>query len=60
MLTYVPGEGTTVEVNGKAKGTLPGKPTADAILATWIGPNPAPGDDFKKRSSGSEAGPPEG
>jgi len=47
-LTYVPGEGTTVEVNGKAKGTLPGKPTADAILATWIGPDPAPGADFKK------------
>lgn len=47
-LTYVPGEGTTVEVNGKAKGTLPGKPTADAILDTWIGPDPAPGADFKK------------
>lgn len=47
-LTYVPGEGTTVEVNGKAKGTLPGKPTADAILATWIGQDPAPGADFKK------------
>src|SRR5881392_3816814 len=24
-LTYVPGSGTTVEVNGKVKGTLPGK-----------------------------------
>jgi hypothetical protein len=48
VLTYVPGSGTTVEVNGHAKGTLPGKPTADAILATWIGPKPGPGDDFKK------------
>ena len=48
VLTYVPGEGTTVEVNGKAKGTLPGKATADAILATWIGPDPGPGEDFKK------------
>jgi hypothetical protein len=48
VLTYVPGEGTTVEVNGKSKGTLPGKPTADAILATWIGPDPGPGGDFKK------------
>jgi hypothetical protein len=47
-LTYVPGEGTTVEIAGKVKGTLPGKPTADAILATWIGPDPAPGKDFKK------------
>jgi predicted deacylase len=47
-LTYVPGTGTTVEVNGKNKGTLPGKATADAILATWIGANPSPGEDFKK------------
>jgi hypothetical protein len=47
-LTYVPGTGTQVEVNGKVKGTLPGKATADAILATWIGPDPAPGEDFKK------------
>jgi hypothetical protein len=48
VLTYVPGTGTTVEVNGKVKGTLPGKATADAILSTWIGPEPGPGEDFKK------------
>ncbi len=48
VLTYVPGEGTHVEVNGKEKGTLEGKATADAIVNTWIGPDPAPGDDFKK------------
>lgn len=48
VLTYVPGEGTHVEVNGKDKGTLEGKATADAILNTWIGPDPAPGEDFKK------------
>jgi Chalcone isomerase-like len=47
VLTYVPGTGTTVEVNGKVKGTLPGKATADAIVSTWIGPKPAMGDDFK-------------
>src|SRR5882724_8090626 len=47
VLTYVPGSGTMVEVNGKMKGTLPGKPTADAIVSTWIGPKPAMGDDFK-------------
>lgn len=47
-MTYVPGTGTTVQVNGKVKGTLPGKAVADAILATWIGPKPGPGDDFKK------------
>ncbi len=48
MLTYVPGIGTTVEVNGKNKGTLGGKAVSDAILNTWIGPDPAPGADFKK------------
>ena len=48
VLTYVPGEGTQVEINGKVKGTLPGKPVGDAILATWIGPKPDPGEDFKK------------
>ena len=48
VLTYMPGGGTTVEVNGKAKGTLAGKATADAILATWIGSKPGPGEDFKK------------
>jgi Chalcone isomerase-like len=48
VMTYVPGEGTHVEVNGKMKGTLEGKATADAILSTWIGPDPAPGADFKK------------
>ncbi|HYH44681.1 MAG TPA: chalcone isomerase family protein [Thermoanaerobaculia bacterium] len=47
VMTYAPGQGTTVEVAGKSKGTLPGKATADAILATWIGPKPGPGDDFK-------------
>ncbi len=48
VLTYVPGSGTTVEVAGKSKGTLAGKAVADAILNTWIGPKPGPGDDFKK------------
>ena len=48
VLTYVPGIGTTVEVNGKNKGTLGGKAVSDAILNTWIGPDPAPGADFKK------------
>jgi len=48
VFTYVPGTGTIVEVNGVAKGTLPGKATADAIVATWVGPKPGPGGDFKK------------
>ena len=48
VLTYAPGTGTTVEVNGKNKGTLGGKAVADAILNTWLGPKPGPGADFKK------------
>jgi hypothetical protein len=52
-LTYLPGQGTRVEVNGKVKGTIPAKPTADAILATWIGPNPGPGEDFKQAVLGA-------
>jgi Chalcone isomerase-like len=48
VLTYVPGKGTEVEVNGKSKGTVEGKPTSDAIVGTWIGPDPGPGEDFKK------------
>lgn len=48
VLTYVPGEGTRVDVGGKTKGTLPGKPTADAILSTWIGKDPGPGEAFKE------------
>lgn len=44
---YTPGTGTQVMVNGKDKGTIPGKDFADAILATWIGPKPGPGKKFK-------------
>ena len=53
VLTYLPGQGTRVEVNGKAKATIPGKPVADAILATWIGPHPGPGEDFKQAVLGA-------
>ncbi len=45
-ITFVPGQGIQIEVNGKVKGTLFGKPTADALLATWIGPKP-PTEDLK-------------
>ncbi len=52
-LTYLPGQGTRVEIGGKLKGTLPGKPTADAILASWIGPKPGPGEDFRQAVLGA-------
>lgn len=45
---YEPGTGTTVTVKGVNKGVIPGKDFADAVLATWIGPNPGPGKDFKE------------
>jgi hypothetical protein len=48
ILTYTPGKGTEVQVNGKTKGALEGKATSDAVLGTWIGPDPGPGADFKK------------
>jgi len=54
LLTYMPGEGTQVEVGGKVKGVLSGKPTADAILSTWIGKDPGPGEDFKKAILGGK------
>lgn len=47
-LTYRPDQGTAIEIDGKAAGDLAGKPFADAVLSTWIGPQPGPGEDFKK------------
>jgi Chalcone isomerase-like len=47
-LTYRPEQGTAIEVDGKAAGDIAGKPFADAVLSTWIGPKPGPGEDFKK------------
>ena len=44
VFTYVPGTGTSVEVAGDAKGTIPGKDFADALWAAWIGPKPATKD----------------
>lgn len=46
--TYLPGSGTTVAIAGQAKGTIPGKAFADALLACWIGPKPGPGEEFKR------------
>ncbi len=52
--TYLPGEGTRVEVKGEIKGTIPGKGFADALLRCWIGPKPGPGEGFKKKILGLE------
>lgn len=45
--TYDPAKGTTVTVKGEVKDVLDGKPFADALLSTWIGPEP-PGKDFRE------------
>jgi hypothetical protein len=48
VFTYVPGEGTTVSVAGNEKGKIGDKAFSDAMLRTWIGPKPGPGEGFKK------------
>lgn len=47
-VTYLPGQGSTVDIGGVLMGSLPGKPFADAFFACALGPKPAPGDKFKK------------
>lgn len=40
IITYVPGEGTTVKRAGGTEITLPGKDFADALFAVWLGRDP--------------------
>lgn len=53
VFTYVPGEGTTISVAGQEKGKVGDKAFSDAMLRTWIGPKPGPGDGFKKNLLGA-------
>lgn len=46
--TYLPATGTTVAIAGQTKGSIAGKPFADALFKSWIGPKPGPGEGFKK------------
>ena len=48
VFTYIPEKGTEVKVKGAVKGTIAGKPFADALFASWIGPDPGPGEGFKE------------
>jgi hypothetical protein len=52
--TYLPGQGTQIDVKGEVVGTIPGKGFADALLRCWIGPKPGPGEGFKKKILGLE------
>ena len=41
VITYLPGAGTRLEINGKEVGVIPGKDFADALFAVWLGTKPA-------------------
>lgn len=39
-LTYIPGQGTELALNGKSLGTLPGSDFAAALFSVWLGQDP--------------------
>lgn len=39
-LSYVPGRGTIIALNGVERGAIPGVDFGKAVFATWIGPRP--------------------
>ena len=39
-LTYIPDKGTTLSLNGKPLGSIPGDDFARAVFAIWLGVNP--------------------
>jgi len=39
-LTYLPGRGTELALNGRAMGVVAGADFASALFAIWLGPNP--------------------
>ncbi|EPX60598.1 hypothetical protein D187_001752 [Cystobacter fuscus DSM 2262] len=43
LLTYVPGQGTTIESKGGQKISVEGKDFADALFSVWLGNNPVDG-----------------
>jgi hypothetical protein len=49
-VTYVPGQGTTVGVEGAKGVTVEGKDFADAMFRVWLGPKPTDGglEDLKE------------
>ncbi|HET7370176.1 MAG TPA: chalcone isomerase family protein [Gammaproteobacteria bacterium] len=40
VIAYVPGAGTSVSINGKLRGTVPGQVFGRAILGMWLGDDP--------------------
>lgn len=49
-VAYVPGQGTTVGVDGSKPVTIEGKDFADALFRVWLGPKPTDGgiEDLKE------------
>jgi len=41
VVTYVPGQGTTLSATGAQSATVPGKAFAEALFRNWLGPKPA-------------------
>jgi hypothetical protein len=50
-LTYVPGKGTELALNGEVLGTIEGEDYASAIYGMWLGDNPM-NKSFKKQLMG--------
>jgi len=50
-LTYVPGRGTELALNGEPKGIIEGAEFAAAVFSIWLGPNPI-NESFKKQLLG--------
>ena len=50
-LTYIPGKGTELALNGVPKGIVEGSEFADALFSVWFGPNPID-KSFKKQLLG--------
>jgi hypothetical protein len=51
-VTYLPGEGSLVEIQGTDRGLLPGKGFADAYFGCALGPKPRPSPSFRRRLLG--------
>lgn len=40
LLDYLPGKGTAVSIDGRLRGTIPGKDFNDALMRIWLGEHP--------------------
>jgi hypothetical protein len=47
VIMYVPGTGTTLDINGTNKLTIPGSAFGQVLFSVWLGPKP-PTTDLKK------------